>query len=62
MAFWNSGATHQSAGVAILFNEKLEGKIQNIINDGTGRISSIFLKLNKENFQIITLYGPNKPY
>ena len=43
MSFWNLGPTHQSAGVAVLFKEKFEGKIQNIINDDAGRISSISL-------------------
>lgn len=60
MSFWNSGPIHQSAGVAILFNEKFEGKIHNIINDDAGRITSISFTLNKQTFQIITLYGPNK--
>ena len=30
MSFWNSGPTYHSAGVAILFSENFEGKIQNI--------------------------------
>ena len=42
MAFWNSGPTHQSAGVSILFTEKFEGKIQNIIK---GCVHYIFASL-----------------
>lgn len=62
MSFSNSVPIHQSAGVAILFNDKFEGKIQNIINDNAGRITSISFTLKKQTFQIITLYGPNKAY
>ena len=62
MSFWNSGPTYHSAGVAILFSENLKGKIQNIVNDNAGRIITVTFTLNKQNFHITTLYGPNKPH
>ena len=51
-----------SAGVAILFSKNFKGKIQNIVNDNSGRIITITFTLNKQNFHITTLYGPNKPH
>ena len=36
MSFLNSGPTYHFAGVAILFSENFEGKIQNIVNDKAG--------------------------
>ena len=62
MPFWSSGPTYHSAGVAILFSENFKGKIQNIVNDNTGRIITVTFTLNKQNFHITTLYGPNKPH
>ena len=62
MSFWNSGPTYHSAGVAILFSENFKGKIQNIVNDNAGRIITVTFTLNKQNFHITTLYGPNKPH
>ena len=62
LSFWNSRSIHQTAGVAILFCEKSEGKIQNIERDGTGRIISISFTLGKQNLHVVNLYGPNKPY
>ena len=43
MSFWNGGPNHQTARVAILFNKKFEGRLQNIENDNTGGILSIFI-------------------
>ena len=48
--------------IAILFNKKFEGKIQNIRNDDVGRISSISFTSKKQTVQITTHYGPNKPH
>ena len=62
MSFWNSGPTHHSAGIAILFSENFKGKIRNVVNDNAGRIISITFTLNKQNFHITTLYGPNTPH
>ena len=62
MSFWNSRTTHQTDGQAILFKENFEGEIQNIKNDVAGRISSFTFNLCKQSFQIINIYGPNKPY
>ena len=62
LSFWNSGPTHQSAGVAILFSEKCEGKIQNIKHDNAGRIISISFTIQKQNLHVVNLYGPNKPH
>ena len=62
MSFWNSEPTYHFAGVAILFSENFKGKIQNIVNDNAGRIITITFTLNKQNFHITTLYGPNKPH
>ena len=62
MSFWNSGPTYHSAGVATLFSENFKGKIQNIVNDNAGRIITITFTLNKQNFRVTTLYGPNKPH
>ena len=56
------GPTYHSAGVAIHFSENFEGKIQNIVNDNADRIITITFTLNKQNFRITTLYGPNKPH
>ena len=47
MSFWNSGPTHQTAGIASLFSENVQGKVQNIKNDNTGRIPSISFTLNE---------------
>ena len=55
MSFWNAGPNHQTARVAILFNEKFEGRLQNIENDNTGRILSISFVLYKQIFQIINI-------
>ena len=62
MSFWNSGPTYHSAGVATLLSENFKGKIQNIVNDNAGRIITITFTLNKQNFRVTTLYGPNKPH
>lgn len=62
LSFWNSGLSQQSAGVAILFNENFEGKIQTTSQDNIGRIISISFTLQKQNFQVVNIYGPNKPY
>ena len=62
MSFWNSRPTHQSAEQAILLSENFEGKIQNIKNDDTGRISSTAFNLYKQPFRIINIYESNKPY
>ena len=62
MSFCNSGPTYHSAGVATLFSENFKGKIQNIVNDNAGRIIAITFTLNKQNFHVTTLYGPNKPH
>ena len=40
----------------------MKGKIQNIVNDNAGRIITVTFTLNKQNFHITTLYGPNKPH
>ena len=61
ISFWNSGPTHQSAGVALLFNKNFECKIQNIFTNKNGRLISISFTENKQTFQIVNLYGPNKP-
>ena len=61
MSFWNSNPTHQSARLAVLFHEKFEGKIQNIVNDNTGRLISILFTQNKQTFHVFTFHGPNKP-
>ena len=39
-----------------------KGEIQNIINDNAGKIITVTFTLNKQNFHITTLYGPNKPH
>ena len=60
MSFWNSGPIHLTARIASLFSENFQGKIQNIKNGNTGRISSISFTLNKQLFSIVN--GPNKSY
>ena len=62
MSFWNSRPTHQSDEQAILLSDNFEGKIQNIKNDDTGRISSTAFNLYKQPFRIINIYESNKPY
>ena len=62
ISFRNSGPTHETAGQATLLKENSEGKIQNIKNDYTGRISSNAFNLYKQTFQILNIYRPNKPY
>ena len=54
--------TYQWAGQAILFAEFFRGKIQHIQKDESGRVLSIVFSMNKQSFQIINIYGPNKPY
>ena len=62
MSFWNFGPTHQTTGIASLFSENFQGKIQNIKNENTGRISFISFIFNKQLYDIVSIYGPNKPY
>ena len=62
LSFWNSGFSQQSAAVAILFNENFEGKIQTTSQDKIGRIISTSFTLQKQNFQVVNIYGPNKTY
>ena len=62
ISFCNSGPRHQSAEVAILFNNNFQGKTQNIVNDNTDTLIAISFTLNKQTFQIVNLYGPNKPF
>ena len=62
MSFWNFGPTHQTTGIASLFSENFQGKIQNIKNENTGRISFISFTFNKQLYDIVSIYGPNKPY
>ena len=62
MSFWNSGPTHQTAGIASLFSQTFQGKIQYIKNDNIGRISSVSFTLNKQLYNIVNIYGPNKLY
>ena len=44
------------------FQQNFEGKIQNTVNDNTGRLISISFTPNKQTFHVVTLYGPNKTY
>ena len=62
MSFWNSGPTHQTAEIASLFSQTFQGKIQYIKNDNIGRISSVSFTLNKQLYNIVNIYGPNKLY
>ena len=62
MSFWNSGRTYHSAWVVIIFSENFKGKMQNIVNDNAGRIITITLTLNKQNFHITALYGSSKAH
>ena len=62
MSFWNLGSTYHSAWASILLRENFKGKIQNIVKDNAGRFITITFTLNKQNFYITTLYGPNKPH
>ena len=47
ISFWIAESANQTAGVTILFNEKFQGKIQNIKNNDLGRITSITFTLNE---------------
>lgn len=58
---WNTGPSNQSASVAILLNQNLKYKIQNINSDNLGRRISIDIEIENETFQILNIYGPNKP-
>ena len=61
MSFWNFVPTHQTTGIASLLSENFQGKIQNIKNENTGRISFISFTFNKQLYDIVSIYGPNKP-
>ena len=62
MSFCNSRPTYLAAGTAILFQENFREKIENIKGDDAGRIFWISFGLNTQHYQIINLYGLDKPY
>lgn len=57
---WNTGPSNQSASVAILLNQNLKYKIQNINSDNLDRRLSIDIEIENETFQILNIYGSNK--
>ena len=61
MSFWHSGPNHQFAGQSILLADNFPGKTQNMQKGESGRILSIVFNIDKQSFQIINVYGPNKP-
>ena len=61
MSKWNTGPSNQSASVAILLNQNLKYKIQNINSDNLSRRLSIDIEIENETFQILNIYSPNKP-
>lgn len=62
MSFCNSRPTYLAVGTSILFKENFIGKIENIKGDDARRIFSISFALNTQHYQIINLYGLDKPY
>ena len=59
LEFWTHSSNCKNS---LPFLENFQGKIQNIKNGNTGRISSISFTLNKQLFSIVNIYGPNKSY
>ena len=59
-SFWHSGEIPKSTGVAILIKQNLKIEILTIINDDEGRVLSLIFSFEKQNFQIINIYGPTK--
>ena len=58
-AFFNS-YNSRSRGVAILFNNNFEFKINKIFRDQTGNVLIVDIKLSNKSITLINIYGPNK--
>ena len=50
---------HDKAGVAFLFNSRLDVKILDKKSDQNGRILVLKVKIEGETFQLVNVYGPN---
>ena len=59
-SFWHSGEIHKSTGVAILIKQNLNIEILTVTKDDEGRVLSLIFSFEKQNFQIINIYGPTK--
>ena len=59
-SFWHSGKVPESSGVAILIKQNLNIETHTISKDEEGRIISLTLTFENQNFQIINIYGPMK--
>ena len=56
----NSGKITKSSGVAILLKKDLNIKVYTILKDVEGRIISLNFSIEKQNYQIINIYTPNR--
>ena len=59
-SFWNSGEITKSSGVAILTKNNLKIQINTINQDKQGRILSLNLTFEKQNYQILNIYAPTR--
>lgn len=51
----------KSAGVVVLINKNIQHKIKNSNLDNLRRRLSIDLEIDNKTYQILNIYGPNKP-
>ena len=59
-SFWNSGEKTKFSGVAILIKNNLKIQINTINQDKQGRILSLNLTFEKQNYQILNIYAPTR--
>jgi exonuclease III len=59
VSIWEAG-THNSCGVAILFNSKASVSIENVQLSGCGRYIAADCTINRINLRLINVYSPTK--
>ena len=59
-SFWNSGKTPKASGIAILLKKDLKINTFTSLKDNEGRILTLNFSIEKQNYQIINIYGPTK--
>ena len=59
-SFWNSEEKTKSSGVAIFTKNNLKIQINTINQDKQGRILSLNLTFEKQNYQILNIYAPTR--
>lgn len=59
-SFWNSGKTPKASGIAILLKKDLKINTFTSLKGNEGRILTLNFSIEKQNYQIINIYGPTK--